>query len=417
MPYRPRVVDAELSTLMSATGAVVVEGPKACGKTETARQLARSEVLLDTDRSARVAVGIDPNLILAGARPRLIDEWQLEPIIWNYIRRAVDARPSEPGQFILTGSSVPADDITRHSGAGRITRLRMRPMTLFETGHSTGAVSLKSLLSGGAVASPDPGLTVTDLAERIAVGGWPALIGRSVPGALQALRGYLDEMRRVDINRVDGVRRDPEGVDRLLRSLARNVATSASIATLAADSGGSEPAISRDTVTSYLSALSRLMILEDLPAWSPRLRSRSRLRVAPTRHFVDPSLAVAALQATPARLLADLEWLGFLFESLVVRDLRVYGQALGGNLFHYRDDTDLEVDAVLELGDGRWAGFEVKLGQARIEEGAANLKRLAERVDERAAGRPAALVVVTGSGYGYLRDDGIAVLPIGTLSP
>ena len=417
MPYRPRVVDAELSMLMSATGAVVVEGPKACGKTETARQLARSEVLLDTDRSARVAVGIDPNLILAGARPRLIDEWQLEPIIWNYIRRAVDARPSEPGQFILTGSSVPADDITRHSGAGRITRLRMRPMTLFETGHSTGAVSLKSLLSGGAVASPDPGLTVTDLAERIAVGGWPALIGRSVPGALQALRGYLDEMRRVDINRVDGVRRDPEGVDRLLRSLARNVATSASIATLAADSGGSEPAISRDTVTSYLSALSRLMILEDLPAWSPRLRSRSRLRVAPTRHFVDPSLAVAALQATPARLLADLEWLGFLFESLVVRDLRVYGQALGGNLFHYRDDTDLEVDAVLELGDGRWAGFEVKLGQARIEEGAANLKRLADRVDERAAGRPAALVVVTGSGYGYLRDDGIAVLPIGTLSP
>lgn len=419
MPYRPRIVDPELAARLAATGAVVIEGPKGCGKTATARQLARSEVLLDVDENARRAIAIDPSLVLDGPVPRLFDEWQLEPTLWNHLRRAVDAR-QQPRQFILTGSAAPSDDITRHTGAARITRLRMRPMSLFETGHATGAISLAALLAGEAARSPESTLSVTDLATLVVIGGWPGNLTRTSAQAMQASRDYLDEIRRVDLSRVDQSTRDPGKVGRLLRALARHVATEVSLATLMADTAGVDRAdgeLARDTVRDYLDALERVMIIEDQPAWAPHLRSRSRIRNAAKRHFVDPSLAAAALRATPERLLADLNALGLLFESLVVRDLRVYAQASDATVLHYRDNTGLEVDAIVEGSDGQWAAFEVKLGQGQVDVAAASLLTFATRVDTAKCGAPAALGVITASGYGYRRPDGVHVIPVGALGP
>jgi predicted AAA+ superfamily ATPase len=412
MDYRPRIVDSELDRRLSAAGAVVIEGPKACGKTATARNLAASEVLLDIDANARQALAIDPRLVLDGDTPRLIDEWQVEPTIWNHIRRMVDERGG-PGQFILTGSAVPADDITRHTGAGRLTRLRLRPMTLFELGRSSGAISLAELFAGDQLSCPDPGLNVADLAELISVGGWPGHLRLTPQQALQANRDYLDEIRRVDISRVDGVRRDPDKVGRLLRSLARNVSTCASATGMAEDIGG----ITVQTVLEYLASLERLLIVEDQPSWAPHLRSRSRLRSAAKRHLVDPSLAVAALRTTPDGLLKDMNLLGLLFESLVIRDLRVYAQALDAEVLHYRDNTGLEVDAIIQHADGRWGALEIKLGTGMVEQGAATLLKFADRVDTDKCGAPSLLAVITGSGYGYRRDDGVMVIPIGSLRP
>lgn len=416
MAYRKRIVESELARKLASTGAVVIEGPKACGKTATARQVAASEVLLDVDAAARQAISIDPALVLGGKTPRLIDEWQAEPAIWNHIRRAVDDR-AKPGQFILTGSAVPADELTRHGGAGRLTRLRMRPMTLAETGHSTGAVSLKDALHGRVAHSPDPGLTIAGLAQRIAAGGWPGLLDRGLEGSLQAVRDYLEEIRRVDIGRVGKRSHDPERVGGLLRSLARNQATYASVATLAADTGGGEGPIKEETAREYLDALGRLMITEDLPPWAPHLRSKSRVRSAPKRLFVDPSLAVAALRASPEQLLKDLNLMGFLYESLVIRDLRVYAQAADAQVLQYRDNTGLEVDAIVETADGRWAAFEIKLGSGMADEAAVNLLKFSQRVDVVKCGKPSALAVIVGSGYGYVRPDGVAVIPIGALGP
>jgi hypothetical protein len=416
MLYQPRVVDNELTARLGATGAVVIEGPKACGKTATARQIAASEALLDVDANARRAVAVDPTLVLDGPTPRLIDEWQLEPALWNHIRRAVDDR-NRPGQFILTGSAMPADDITRHTGAGRITRLRMRPMTLFELGASNGGISLAQLLAGEPARSADSGLAVADLAREISLGGWPGFRGLALAQALRAVRDYLDEIRRVDVSSIDGTRRDPNKVGQLLRSLARNTATYATATTLADDAGGTDGPLKDDTAREYLDALARLMIIEDQPAWAPHLRSRYVLRSAAKRHFVDPSLAVAALRATPERLLQDLQLFGFLFESLVVRDLRVYAQAIDAQVLQYRDSNGLEVDAIVETADGRWAAFEIKLGPGLLDEGAASLNKFARQIDTGKCGSPAILGVIVGTGYGYVRDDGINVIPIGALGP
>ncbi|HSO30785.1 MAG TPA: DUF4143 domain-containing protein [Candidatus Sulfomarinibacteraceae bacterium] len=416
MPYRARVVDAELAASLTSAGAVLVEGPKACGKTETARRAARSEVLLDVDRQARQAAAIDPSLVLDGDTPRLIDEWQREPAIWDHVRRAVDDRGAT-GQFILTGSAVPPDEETRHIGAMRIIRLRLRPMALSESGHTTGAVSLAAVLRGEPVRATDPGLTIRQIADLVSAGGWPGNLGLAVPQAQRRLRGYISEIARADVQRVDGVRRDPQVVTRLLRSLARNLATPAPIKLLRADVNGTDGNLKEETVSSYLDALARLMITEDLPAWSPGLRSRTRLRAASVRHFVDPSLAVAAVRATPARLLTDLNWFGFLFENLVVRDLRVYAQALEAQIYHYRDESGLEADAIIEMPDGRWAAFEVKLGLGEVDAAAEHLLKLKGRVDTHATGEPLTLAVITGTGYGYVRNDGVAVIPIGALCP
>lgn len=416
MAYHPRIVDQELDERLAATGAVVVEGPRACGKTTTAQQLAASEVRLDVDDVARRLARLEPARILIGAAPRLVDEWQLEPAIWNHVRRAVDDRRL-PGQFILTGSAVPADDATRHTGAGRLTRLRMRPLSLFELGRSSGQISLAGLLDGVLAAAGRSAIPLDDLAELISVGGWPVNLGRSTPVALRANRDHLDEIRRLDIANGDGKRRDPVRVGMLLRSLARNVATPAAIATLAADTGEGVSAIKEHTAGDYMRALERIMIVENQPAWPTHLRSRSVLRRKPVRHLADPSLAVAAVRATPARLLRDLDFLGLLFESMVVRDLRVYAQAADAEVFHYREKGGLEVDAIVQGNDGRWAGFEVKLGERRVDEGARSLLRLAGRVDSERMGEPAALGVIVSSGYGYTREDGVNVIPIGALGP
>jgi hypothetical protein len=289
-------------------------------------------------------------------------------------------------------------------------------MSLFESGHSTGAISLAALLNGDPARSPDPGATVARLTNRICTGGWPAFQQLSVDHALVAVSAYLDEIRRTDVSRVDSTQRDPERIGRLLRSIARNVATPAAITKLAADTGGDAGPLARETVYDYLNALERLMIVEDQPAWTPHLRSRSQVRTSPTRHFVDPSLAVAALGASPGRLLNDLNYLGLLFESLAIRDLRIYGQASDAQVLHYRDNLDLEVDAILQGRDGRWAAFEVKLGgEEPIEQAARALLKFSERVDTRKTGKPACLGVIVANGYGYVRPDGVAVIPLAAL--
>ena len=414
--YRPRIVDAELLDQLRSAGAVVIEGPKACGKTMTATQQAASRVLLDVDLAARQALAVDPALVLAGARPRLLDEWQVEPGLWNQVRRAVDAA-DQPGQFLLTGSSVPADDADRHTGAGRFSFLRMRPMTLFEAGVSAGGVSLQQLFAGEAPRSADPGLTVQDLCDLISIGGWPAQQGRPVKAALRAARDYLEQVRQVDISRVGEHRRDPVKVGYLLRALGRHSATEARLATLAADAVGGGAALDERTVSDYLQALERLMVIEDQPAWAPHLRSRARLRKAPKRHYVDPSLAVAALGAGPERLLADLELLGLLFESLVIRDLRVSSQPLDGEVLHYRDHYGVEVDAIVQLRDGRWGAIEIKLGEGQVEQAAAGLLHFARQIDTSRTGPPSFLAVICGKGYGYRREDGVVVVPVGAFGP
>lgn len=418
MHYLPRIADTELAARLAASGAVVIEGPRACGKTETARRQASSEVLLDVDLNAQQMAGVDPSLILAGDSPRLIDEWQLHPAIWNHIRRAVD-EGSKAGMFILTGSAVPPDDATRHTGAGRFGRLRMRPMSLAESGAGSHQVSLAQLLTGEATSSADPGLALGDLIGEVIRGGWPGYRDLSVKDAMRANRDYLDQMRHTDISTVEGIRRDPERVLHVMRSLARNTATQARLTNIARDASGADARVKDDTVAAYLQALTRLMIVEDQPAWSPHLRSSYDLRSAPTRHFVDPSLAVAALRATPNSLLADLNTFGLLFESLVIRDLRVYGQANDATISHYRDSSGLEVDAIVSADDGTWAALEVKLGatEAIIDKAALNLSAFARRVDTASVGEPGALGVVVGAGYGYVRDDGIHVIPIAALGP
>lgn len=414
--YLPRIVDAELTGLLRAAGAVLVEGPRATGKTATAGQSAASAVSLDVDDNARRMIGADPAAVLDGDTPRLIDEWQLEPTVWNHVRRAIDRRRAS-GQFILTGSAVPADDIARHTGAGRFVRLRMRPLSLYESGHSGGQISLRRLLDGEEQRAGRSETPVARVAELVCAGGWPGHIGRTLPGVLRVNRGYVDEIRRTDVSRVSGRTRDPTKVERLLRSLARNVATPVSLSKLATEVGGDERPLKTDTVAEYLDALDRLMVVENQPAWSPHLRSRTTLRQTPVRHFVDPSLAVAALRATPARLTADLEFLGLLFESLVVRDLRVHAQAADAQVFHYREKDGLEVDAVVEAADGRWAAFEIKLGERWVDDGAESLRRLARRLEQSDHGKPAALAVIVPTGYGYVKPGEVGVIPIGALGP
>jgi len=419
--YVPRIADRQLVDRLSALGAVVIEGAKACGKTATARQLAASEVLLDVDVDAGIAAAVDPRLILGGRTPRLIDEWQREPRVWDAVRRAVDDR-ARPGQFILTGSATPNDTVVRHSGAGRISVMRMRPMTLSEQGFSTGEVSVASLMSGRAPAAARSTLDLAGYADRIVIGGWPQLLGADPPAAAQFVRDYLATIVEHDIDVVSGARRDPRLVRRFLHAYAQLTAHPARLATIiarargeaadsdAAGSGG----LTRWAADPYLQALRRMMIVDEVDAWSPAMRSRSRLISVPKRHLVDPSLAAGLLDASPARLLGDLNTMGFLFESLAVRDLRIYAEAAGGRVFHYRESSgDLEVDLVMEHSDGSWAGFEVKLGGPLIDDAAAALLRMSTRV----APAPSALAVITGTEYGYRRPDGVWVLPLGSLAP
>ncbi|MBU6214017.1 MAG: DUF4143 domain-containing protein [Actinomycetales bacterium] len=414
MVYLPRVADAALTERLTSAGAVLIEGPKACGKTETARQQARSEIRLDVDTASRLAVDVAPGTVLAQPAPLLIDEWQLAPTVWDHVRRAVDDR-KQHGQFILTGSAQPTDDARRHSGAGRISAMRMRPMSLSESRNSSAEVSLGKLLDGHAQPAPDPGMTVEVLADLVAQGGWPALLGLDARTCSRRLNDYLDQTCHVDVLLLSGSRRDPEKVRLLLRSLARHTATQAAVTTVTADVSQFGDSIDRKTASDYISALERLMIVENQPAWSPALRSRSHVRVSPKRHFVDPSLAVAAMGASPQRLLRDPETLGLLFESLVVRDLRVLASALDASGYHDRDNNNLEIDAIVQCLDGRWGAFEIKLGAGAIDAAAAQLLAFRTIVDTAVCGEPAVLAVITSTGPAYLRKDGVHVVPIGTL--
>ncbi|MDM8085327.1 DUF4143 domain-containing protein [Cellulomonas cellasea] len=414
--YRERVIDGLLRERLQSSGAVVLEGPKACGKTFTAEQHAASRVYLDQDDAAMAALDVDPALVLSGAAPQLVDEWQLAATrVWNHVRAQVNQR-GLPGQYILTGSAVPVDDDRRHTGAGRFAHLRMRPMSLFESGQSTGAMSLTALMAGERPTAPASGLTVPDLADLVVRGGWPLNLPLSTAAAARANADYLRTTTEVDIPRVD-TRRDPQLATRLMGALARNTAMELKVARLVAAVSAEGDPVARSTAYTYLSVLERLMLIENQPAWSTHLRSRARLRTAPRTHFVDPSLAAAALQAGPDRLLGDLETLGLLFESLVVRDLRVYGDALDAEICHYRDSNGAEVDAIVQTRGGQWGAFEVKLGSASIDAWAAKLLKFASDVDTDKAGPPAVLAVITGTGYGYTRPDGVVVVPIGTLGP
>ena len=373
---------------------------------------------IDDSDDVRLAVALDPAALLDGDTPRLLDEWQLAPRIWNPMRHACDRR-ARPGQFILTGSADPPDDVTRHSGAGRVLRVRMRPMSLYESGESSGVVSLGRLLDGERAAGGRSDLSLPDLVNLVCRGGWPWLLGESPTAAQARLRGYLGEVARTDVARSGGPAHDPAGVSRLLVSLGRNESTNTSYKTLAGDMSGSRDTPTHPrTVKRYTDALSRLFILEGLPAWAPHLRSRTQLRRSEKRYFVDPSLAVAALRTGPRRLRADLSFFGLLFESLVIRDLRVYAQTNGCRVSYFRDNTSLEVDAVLERGDGEWMAAEIKLGGEKlIEQGVSSLLRLRRRVDTNRVGEPSALVVITATGYGFNHREGVQVIPISTLGP
>lgn len=415
MQYLPRVTDGELAAQMGVMGAVLIEGPKACGKTATASRLAKTIIRFDADQAARARLAIDPDGLFEGEPPILFDEWQLEPAIWNQVRRYVDDR-GEAGQFILTGSATPRDNADRHSGAGRFAVLGMRPMSLFESGHSNGQVSLSALLSGKRPSGDGTALSFEDLVRRIVIGGWPQLIGRDEMFARTWLRSYLKQVVEVDIPLL-GHRRNPGNLERLLGGLARSVGQAVKLSSLAADVGGQGGPVASETLNGYLDALGRLKLTDNSAAWRPHMRSRTRLRQAPVRYFVDPSLGPAALGVGTDELRKDPEALGFHFEALVVRDLRIYSQPLGGRVDSWRDSNDNEVDAIVTTPGGTWAAFEVKLNPNDVDVAAESLRRFAAKVDTGKHGEPAALGVITSTGYAGRREDDVNVIPIGALGP
>jgi predicted AAA+ superfamily ATPase len=417
--YLPRVIDNELDLALGSSGAVLIEGAKWCGKTRTAEEHSSSALYIhDVDNRKYYLHMLEskPSSLLEGETPRLIDEWQDAPILWDGVRFVVDQR-GKTGQFILTGSAVPNDkNRPLHSGAGRIARIFMRPMSLFESRESNGSVSLADLFKGDDVEGVST-LTIDGLAFALCRGGWPASVGEKESTALRYPHNYVKTIIDSDISRADGVKKDPVRVSKLLHSLARNISTEAKLTTLQKDISGADADnnVSITTITLYMNALERIFVIENLPAWGPTMRSRSVLRNSPKRHFTDPSVAVNILGASPERLIKDFETFGLLFESLCIRDLRVYAQALDGKVFHYRDGDDLEVDAIVHLRDGRWGAAEIKMGADEIEKGAKNLMKLKEKVDTDKMGKPSFMMILTATDRAYRRNDGIYIVPVGCL--
>jgi uncharacterized protein len=411
---RKRIIEEQIEARLRTHGAVLIAGPKAVGKTTTATGFAASAVRLDRDRAALTAAQTDPSLVLDGVNPRLIDEYQLAGGMWNAVRGRVDDL-GEKGLFLLTGSATTDGDQASHTGARRIAPVAMRTMTLLERGLSSGSVSVAGLLDGAPMRAEPREFSVAEAIEALAVGGWPDNLGLAIGDALDANVDYLDVIVNADVRRVDGVKRDPDGVRRLIASYARNVATDAALRTIARSA---EVPLSEATLHDYLRVLRRLFLIEDQEAWKPRLRSRIRLAATPKRHLTDPSLAVAALLATPQRLLGpEIELGGFLFESQVVHDLRVYAQPQRGTVRFYRDNKGLEVDAIVESADGRWIAVEVKLGHNRVDEGAANLLALRKKLSAEANAACGALLVVVADSPTYVRPDGVLVSSVAALGP
>ncbi|KAF5039693.1 hypothetical protein DSECCO2_541210 [anaerobic digester metagenome] len=415
MKYVKRIVEADLFEKLSASGAVLIKGPKSCGKTATARQFAKSEVEMDRDKQVPYIMATDPRLLLKGDTPRLIDEWQEHPEIWNYVRHEVDDRNAK-GQFILTGSANPGDNIRLHSGAGRFTVVQMDTLTWQELGYSTGMVKMSGLLKGLFPDIYDTGVSLDFIADRMLIGGWPALLGESTGNAVKMNSGYVDLLCEVDISRVAGVKRDPLKVRGLLRSIARNTATLVDNKTLEQDIKTSDKGeLSRNTITEYLAVLSRLMILYEQPAFNPHIRSSASLRKSPKRHLCDTSLAAAALGLDKESLMKDLKYTGFLFESLAVHELNVYAKANDANVFHYNDSYGLEIDAIVQKRNGDYAAFEIKLGVGFIDEAAENLKKFTENIHTARMDLPKSLNIITGTGMSHRRPDGINVISLASL--
>ena len=427
--YKKRIADALLERKLKGNGAVVVEGPKWCGKTTTAEQLAKSVIYMDDPDKIKehlTIADIRPRDLLQGDAPRLLDEWQIAPQLWDAIRFEVDHRKGQ-GHFILTGSSVPIQDddenlpenqIIRHSGTGRFAWLRMRPMSLWESEESNGSISLKELFGTPERIYARSKLTREDIAYLICRGGWPEALEMDREIALDKAYDYVDAIAERDMSRVDKTNRSPERVRRLLRSYARNQASQATFETMAKDMRANEPkALDTDTIASYITALRKLFVVEESLAWNPNLRSKTAIRTSNTRYFTDPSIAAASLGVGPQDLLADFKTFGLLFETLAVRDLRTYADALLGKVAHYRDVTNLECDAIVHLRDGSYGLIEIKIGGERlINEGAETLLKLLGKIDTTKMKKPSFLMVLIGIGeIAYRRDDGVYVVPIGCL--
>lgn len=417
--YLKRIADRVLQDRLAASGAVLIEGPKWCGKTRTALENSKSHLFMqDPDKAISYLKAADtkPSLLLKGDTPRLLDEWQTAPVLWDAVRFMVDQR-GKSGQFILTGSAVPKDNVVQHTGTGRISRLLMRPMSLYESMESNGSVSLKALFNGETEIDNFSTLTIEQITFAIVRGGWPASIGKSEKIALRHAIDYVEAIINTDVSRVDGIEKNPVRVRALLRSLSRNISTLATIRTIHDDiaMGDADESISEKTISQYLRALDRIFVTENLPAWNPVLRSKTAIRTSPKRQFVDPSIAAAVLRLTPSRLLEDFNYFGFLFESLCDRDLRIYAEAIDGQVFHYRDASGLEADAVIALNDGRWAAVEVKLGSKEIEDAAVHLLELKNKVNTEKMREPSFLMILTGTEIAYRREDGVYVVPLGCL--
>lgn len=413
--YYTRTVEDEIKQKLQASGALLIKGPKSCGKTETAKQFAQSILQVDQDEQVPIVMSVNPKILLAGKTPRLLDEWQEQPKLWNYVRHEVDDRKMK-AQFILTGSANPEEEIKLHSGAGRFTVVEMQTMSWQEMGFSSGAVSLHGLLNGESIAYSDNNLSVELIIERMIKGGWPALLHSSLNEAILLNRSYVDLLTDVDMSRVSKVKRDPLKVRSLLRSIARNIATLVDNTTLEKDIKAVENTdVSRPTIIDYLNVLSQLMIFEEQTAFNTHIRSSSSLRKSPKRHFCDVSLAIAALKLDENSLMNDLKYCGFLFESLVYHDLKMYARANDAEIYHYRDSTGLEVDAIIQQSGGAWAAFEVKLGIGMLDVAANNLLKFYELIDEKKYRKPTSLNIVTGSGMNYTRPDGVNVISLASL--
>lgn len=415
--YYQRVSDKVLLEHLESKGAVLIEGAKWCGKTTSAKHIAKSVIEMDRpDMTAQYQqmARINPSNLLEGEVPHLIDEWQIATNIWNAVRYEVDRR-GEFGQFILTGSSVPAAlDESMHTGIGRIVRMQMRPMSLFESKDSTGQVSLMDLFNKKDISTVD-NHSIDEIAFLICRGGWPAALNHSKKIALKQAFDYYDAVVNDDISRVDRVKRDSERTKRILKSYARNVATQASLETIRSDVISNDvETFDKEALYGYLNALKRIFVIEDSPAWNPNLRSKTAIRTSDTRYFVDPSIAVAALGLGPTDLVNNLELMGLIFENLCVRDLRIYADALDGSVYHYRDKTGLECDAVIHLRNGSYGLVEVKLGgDQSINEGAESLLKLTSKIDTEKMKKPAFLMVLCGvAPFAYKREDGVFVVPI-----
>ena len=418
--YKKRIADEMLQRKLKGKGAVLIEGPKWCGKTTTAEQVAKSVLYMANPESMGqnlTLADINPGILLKGEIPRLIDEWQIAPKLWDAVRFEVDHRKDE-GQFILTGSAVPADkNLITHTGTGRFSFLLMRPMTLFESLESTGTVSLKDLFDSKDVSGTN-NLSLDDIAYVCCRGGWPRSISMEKEIALDQAFDYYDAVVNSDISKVDGVSREPTRVKNLMRSYARNVGSQVSNETLKEDMINNDSfSLDTDTVFSYINALKKIFVIDEVPAWNPNLRSKTAIRTSDTRYFIDPSIATAALGLGPNDLINDLNTFGFIFENLCERDLRVYAESINGNLYHYRDSSSLECDAVIHLRNGSYGLVEIKLGGDKlVEEGADNLIKLKNKLDTSKMKNPSFLMVVTATGdYAYKRSDEIYVVPIGCL--